>query len=157
VLALTPDLKRADFFAPSSWLPDNQSDLDLGSMSPAIVNGYVLIAGKRGTAYVLQPDHLGGIGGQLAQVSVCAAYGAAAVDGATAYLPCHGGLTAVAVSAKGISVLWRADPQDAADSPAIGGGAVWSVDDGSGTLYALDQKTGKSLALSGVVAVSSAS
>ncbi|HZP53547.1 PQQ-binding-like beta-propeller repeat protein [Actinocrinis sp.] len=146
VLELTPDLKRADFFAPTEWSADNAADLDLGSMSPTVVNGYVLIAGKRGTAYVLNPDHLGGIGGQLAQIPLCAAYGAAAVDGSTAYLPCRGGIRAVTVDAKGVSVLWQADPQSAADPPAVGGGAVWSIDDGAGILYALDQRTGKQIA-----------
>ncbi len=146
VLELTPDLKRADFFAPTEWSADNAADLDLGSMSPTVVNGYVLIAGKRGTAYVLNPDHLGGIGGQIAQMPLCAAYGAAAVDGSTAYLPCRGGIRAVTVDAKGVSVLWQADPQSAADPPAVGGGAVWSIDDGAGILYALDQRTGKQIA-----------
>src|SRR5262249_5779267 len=50
VLALTPDLRRADYFAPTTWSQDNAGALDLGSMSPAVVNGYVLIAGKRGVA-----------------------------------------------------------------------------------------------------------
>jgi outer membrane protein assembly factor BamB len=146
VLALTPDLKRAAFFAPAEWLDDNAGDLDLGSMSPAVVDGYVLIAGKRGTAYVLNPDHLGGIGGQVAQMPLCAAYGAAAVDGTTAYLPCRGGIKAVTVDAKGVSVLWQANPQSAGDPPVVGGGAVWSMDDGAGMLYALDQRTGKQVA-----------
>jgi len=146
VLALTPDLKRADFFAPTTWAADNDADLDLGSMSPTVVNGYVLIAGKRGTAYVMQAGHLGGIGGQLVEQQLCAAYGAAAVDGTTAYLPCHGGIRAVTVTAKGITVLWQANPEAAADPPAVGGGAVWSMDDVSGVLYALDQTTGKMLA-----------
>lgn len=146
VLALTPDLKRAGFFAPAEWAADNASDSDLGSMSPAVVGGYVLMAGKRGTGYVLDPNHLGGVGGQIAQMPLCAAYGAAAVDGTTAYLPCHGGVRAVTVSAKGVSVPWQADPQSAGDPPAVGGGAVWSVDDGAGVLYALDQRTGKQIA-----------
>jgi outer membrane protein assembly factor BamB len=68
------------------------------------------------------------------------------MDGSTAYLPCHGGIRAVTVDAKGVSVLWQADPQSAADPPAVGGGAVWSIDDGAGILYALDQRTGKQIA-----------
>ncbi len=149
VLALTPDLKRADFFAPTTWLQDNQEDLDLGSMTPAVVNGHVLIAGKRGVAYVLQSDHLGGIGGQISQAQVCAGFGAAAVDGTTAYLPCPtAGINAVSVNAQGtgVSVLWHTDPNIAYDSPAIGGGAVWAMSDSNGTLSALDEKTGAVLA-----------
>lgn len=146
VLALTADLKRADFFAPTQWAADNAADLDLGSMSPAVVGGYVLIAGKRGTGYVLNPDHLGGIGGQVAQTPLCAAYGTAAVDGATAYLPCHGGIRAVTAGPDGVAVLWQADPQSAGDPPTVGGGAVWSMDDGAGVLHALDQRTGRQIA-----------
>ncbi|MBS2963606.1 PQQ-binding-like beta-propeller repeat protein [Actinocrinis puniceicyclus] len=146
VLALTPDLKRADFFAPTGWAADNAEDQDLGSMSPALIGDRVLIAGKRGTAYVLDPHHLGGIGGQVAQLPLCAAYGAAAVAGNTAYLPCHGGLRAVTVTGSTVSVRWQGDPQSASDPPAAGGGAVWSLDDGAGVLYALDEGTGKALA-----------
>ncbi|MGH6654627.1 MAG: PQQ-binding-like beta-propeller repeat protein [Actinocrinis sp.] len=146
VLALTPGLKRADFFAPTSWGPDNANDLDLGSMSAAVVGDHVLIAGKNGTGYVLDKDHLGGIGGQLAQGRLCRAFGGAAVDGATAYLPCRGGVRAVSVSGSGFSVLWTADPVSAADPPVLGGGAVWSIDDPNGVLYALDQNTGKQIA-----------
>lgn len=146
VLALTPDLRRADYFAPISWSRDNASDLDLGSMSPAVVDGYVLIAGKRGVAYLIRPGHLGGIGGQLSDTQLCAAYGSAAVDGTKAYLPCSGGIRAVNVNAQTVSVLWQADPQTAYDSPAVGGGAVWSMNDGAGVLYALDQSTGQVLA-----------
>jgi polyvinyl alcohol dehydrogenase (cytochrome) len=40
VLALTPDLRRSDFFAPTNWAADNAADLDLGSMSPTVVDGY---------------------------------------------------------------------------------------------------------------------
>ncbi len=146
VLALSPELKRADFFAPTGWGPDNASDLDLGSMSPALVGDHVLIAGKSGTGYVLAKDHLGGIGGQLAQGQLCRAFGGAAIDGDKAYLPCRGGVRAVSVTGSGFSVLWTADPAAAADPPVIGGGAVWSVDDPNGVLYALDQGTGKQIA-----------
>lgn len=149
VLALTPDLKRADFFAPAGWLQDNSEDLDLGSMTPAFVNGYVLIAGKRGDSYLLRPDRLGSVGGQVSETKLCAGFGAAAVDGAVAYVPCPtGGINAVSVNAQGsgVSVLWQSNSDGPNDSPALGGGAVWSMNDRVGILYALDQKTGEVLA-----------
>lgn len=146
VLTLTPDLKRADYFAPTTWAQDNTQDLDLGSMSPAVVNGYVLIAGKRGVAYLMQPGRLGGVGGQLFQTQLCAAYGTAAVDGTNAYLPCSTGVRAVSVKDQQISTLWQVDAKIAYDSPAVGGGAVWSMNDDAGVLYALDQNTGNVLA-----------
>ena len=67
-------------------------------MSAVLVDGKVLAAGKRGTAYLLDPAHLGGVGGQLSQLSVCKPFGGAAVSGSVAYLPCTDGLRAVSVS-----------------------------------------------------------
>ena len=59
VTRLSPTLSRLDYFAPSTWANDNDNDLDLGSMSPVLVGGKVLIAGKRGTAYLLNPSTSG--------------------------------------------------------------------------------------------------
>ena len=42
VSKLSPTLARLDFFAPSTWADDNNNDLDLGSMSPVLVDGKVL-------------------------------------------------------------------------------------------------------------------
>ncbi len=144
VLALSPALHRLAFFAPTTWADDNAHDLDLGSMSPALLgNGMILADGKRGTAYLLNADHLGGIGGQLAQAPVCRAFGGPAVRGAIAYLPCaDGGLAAVSTAGHQIRVLWRG-PGDANGSPVLGGGAVWVPDWDSGTLYELNQATGR--------------
>src|SRR5438270_814981 len=52
VLRLTPTLHRIALFAPASWSADNAQDLDLGSMSPALVGTGVVIAGKRGDVYL---------------------------------------------------------------------------------------------------------
>jgi polyvinyl alcohol dehydrogenase (cytochrome) len=144
VIELTPGLHRAGFFAPSTWADDNARDLDLGSMSPALLsNGMTLADGKRGAAYLLTTTHLGGIGGQQAKAPVCVAFGGPSVDGAVAYIPCEGGgMAAVDTSGGKISVLWRG-PASAFGSPVIGGGAVWVTDWDSGTLYELDQATGK--------------
>jgi len=106
----------------------------------------VFIMGKRGVGYLLDAKNLGSIGGQLAEKSVCAAFGAAAVDGDTIYEPCSGGgMAAIAVNAasRTINVLWRGPP-DAAGSPVVGGGAVWVThySDTSGTLYELNPATG---------------
>src|SRR6266581_806329 len=46
VLALSPQLRRIDLFAPSVWAQDNASDADLGSMTPAVTGRYVFISGK---------------------------------------------------------------------------------------------------------------
>jgi outer membrane protein assembly factor BamB len=150
VTELSPALQRIAFFAPSTWADDNDHDLDLGSTQPVLAaGGTVFIMGKRGTGYLLSASRPGGIGGQLAQQTVCQAFGTAAVTGATVYEPCtDGGLAAVAVDAatRTIKVLWRG-PADSNGTPVIGGGAVWvtqySDSGGPGILYVLSQATGQ--------------
>ena len=142
VISLSADLKRTAFFAPSTWADDNARDLDLGSMSPALVGPFVVVAGKRGVAYVLRHDDLGGIGGEVARLTGCQAFGGSAVVGTTVYLPCTDGTRAVSIDAAGTPhTLWHADVS-AAGSPVVGGGAVWAVDYDGGTLYALNPASG---------------
>ncbi|MGI5242899.1 PQQ-binding-like beta-propeller repeat protein [Dactylosporangium sp. CA-139066] len=143
VIALDHDLRRTDYFAPDTWADDNAGDLDLGSMTPAAVGARVFIAGKRGTGYVLDPGHLGGIGGQVAQGKACAAFGGAAVAGSTLFLPCNDGIRAATVNpASGrISLGWHG-PDGATGSPILAGGAVWVVDVSAGVLYLLDPADG---------------
>jgi len=151
VTALSPGLRRTGIFAPSTWADDNAHDLDLGSTQPALLpSGMLLADGKRGTAYLLSAAHLGGVGGQVAQASVCEAYGGAAVQGSIVYEPCaQGGLAAVDTAGNKIRVRWRG-PASAQGSPVIGGGAVWVTDYQGGTLYELDQATGATRASLGL-------
>nr|WP_205863472.1 PQQ-binding-like beta-propeller repeat protein [Planosporangium thailandense] len=143
VIALAlDDLTLLDRFTPPTWAEDNSSDADLGSMTPALVGGYVYANGKRGVGYTLRPGHLGGIGGQVHQTYVCPTFGAAAVSGRTAYVPCIDGPRAVDVDAGGrITVGWQA-VVSGGGSPAIGGGVVWVVDTTAGILSPLDPATG---------------
>ena len=142
VLALTPQLMLADSFSPAQWVADNAADLDLGSMSPAVLGDRVLSVGKRGTGYLLDAARLAGIGGQLTQAPMCAAFGGPAVSGSTVYLPCTDGTRAVEVTpAGGLTVRWKAAvPADG--SPVVGGGAIWVADTDRGILYALDPASG---------------
>jgi len=144
VTALSPALKQAGIFAPSTWHDDNAHDLDLGSTQPTMLPGGRLLAdGKSGMAYLISAAHPGGVGGQLAKASVCEAYGAAAVQGSTVYEPCsQGGMAAISTAGDAIHVLWRG-PGGAQGSPVAGGAAVWVTDYGAGTLYELDPATGK--------------
>jgi outer membrane protein assembly factor BamB len=144
VTALGPDLRRRAVFAPRTWATDNASDLDLGSLTPALLpGGRILIAGKRGTAYLLHAPKLGGVGAQITEAPVCEAYGGPAHVGTTVYLPCmRGGTAAVDTAGDKIRVLWRG-PSGAPGSPVVAGGAVWVVDWDGGRLYALNQATGK--------------
>ena len=143
VTALSPALRQVGIFAPASWHADSQDDLDLGSTEPALLAGGMLLAlGKSGTAYLVSSAHLGGVGGQVAQASVCPAYGAAAVQGSTVYEPCEqGGMAAISTAGDKLRVLWRG-PASAWGSPVVGGGAVWVTDWNAGTLYELNPATG---------------
>lgn len=142
VTALTPGLKQIGIFAPANWRMLSANDLDLGSMSPALLSdGRILQVGKSGVGYLLDASHLGGIGGQLAQGPVCPAFGGAAVSGSIVYVPCITGLAAVDTVGSRVSVRWRG-PAGASGSPVIGGGAVWVASPGSGILYELDPGTG---------------
>jgi hypothetical protein len=144
VIALSPALKRIGVFAPARWPQDNADDLDLGSMSPALLpGGRILQVGKSGIGYLLNAHALGGVGGQLADGGVCTAFGGAAVAQSVVYVPCVGtGMTAVSVAGGHLRVLWRG-PAGAGGSPVVGGGAVWVADWNSGTLYQLSQATGR--------------
>jgi polyvinyl alcohol dehydrogenase (cytochrome) len=150
VIRLTPTLKRIDLFAPTTWANDNANDFDLGSTQPVLASGNAtFIMGKRGVGYLLNTMHLGGIGGQLAEATICVAKGAASVSGSSIYEPCDtGGMAAISVSAakRTIKVLWRG-PSDANGSPTVGGGAIWVTawnfsGTAAGTLYELNPGTG---------------
>ena len=85
VLRLAPDLKEItegqtiDFFATMAWKDEDKEGWDLGSSSPVLFNvpgstpaDLVLAMGKSGDAYLLDAAKLGGVGGELAKVSVTA-------------------------------------------------------------------------------------
>jgi outer membrane protein assembly factor BamB len=150
VLELSPTLGLISAFAPSSWAFDNQHDLDLGSVAPTLLpDGYVFIAGKGGTGYVLRQSSLGGVGGELASGPTCGgqmAFGGTSFSSDTVYLPCQNGVEAIAVSSSGsFSVHWQTS-NGANGPPVLGGECVWSVDTDSGVLYALDRATGTPIA-----------
>jgi outer membrane protein assembly factor BamB len=145
VLELSPTLQLMDFFAPSSWASDNAGDADLGSLSPVVVpGGWVFIAGKSGTGYVLHQGALGGIGGQVSSAGVCTGFGGAAFSGDTIYVPCVGSLREVQIGVGGsLTPGWQTSA--AGGPPVIGGGAVWSVNTSAGKLVALNPATGATL------------
>lgn len=144
VTALTPRLRRTGIFAPATWPADNATDLDLGSASPALLpQAQILAVGKRGVAYLLNAQHLAGVGSQRAQAPVCPAFGGMSVRGTVVYVPCEtGGMAAVDTVGGRITVRWRG-PAGAQGSPVTGGGAVWVPDWNTGMLYELDPATGR--------------
>ncbi len=144
VLQLSPALRLLQFFAPNNWAADNAADRDL-SMEPVLVDdGQVVVAGKSRIAFLLDGAHLGGIGGQQAELgSVCTndVVGGGAVVGMVAYLPCTAGIVAVRVSSSppGVRLLWSSN--SGGGPPIVAGGLVWTID-GNGTLFGLDAATG---------------
>jgi polyvinyl alcohol dehydrogenase (cytochrome) len=143
VTALTPTLKEIGIFAPMDWRTLSADDLDLGSMSPALMSdGRILQVGKSAIGYLLNSAHLGGVGGQLAKAPVCTAFGGAAVSGHTVYVPCITGLAAVDTAQGQVRVTWRG-PAGVWGSPVLGGGAVWVANPSTGFLYELAPSTGR--------------
>jgi outer membrane protein assembly factor BamB len=147
VLRLSSRLQLEDSFAPDSWASDNADDLDLGSMGPVLLPGGLIYAdGKSSNGYLLQASHLGGVGGQLQSLSVCSAYGGAAVSGQSLLIPCSNGLQQLELTGTGIAEQiitgWKASSQ-ITGSPVIGGDTVYSLDPGGGVLYALDATNGE--------------
>jgi outer membrane protein assembly factor BamB len=140
VIRLSPTLHRRALFAPSTWASDNAQDLDLGSASPVLVAGRVVIAGKRGTVYLLPPA-LGGVGGQRQTLDGCAAYGGAAVAGTAVILPCADGIRRLDVRAG--SMHWRWRLSGVGGSPAVARTAVYSLDQSRGDLLLVALATGE--------------
>ncbi len=144
VIELSPSMTLVQFFAPTTWFSDNDSDLDF-STSPALVaaNGLVFAAGKSHLGFLLSQSSLGGIGGQLTTVgSFCSGNvdGGTAVSGSTVYEPCQSGIVAVSTALpNSATVLWHTNT-GAGGPPIVAGGLVWDI--GGTTLYALDPATG---------------
>jgi outer membrane protein assembly factor BamB len=146
VLRLSPALQLEDGFAPVSWPNDNSHDLDLGSMAPVLLaDGLIYADGKSGYGYLLQADHLGGVGGQLQTLAVCRAFGGAAVSSQGIYIPCTDGLRQLLLPTIShpaqLQLGWQA-PHRIIGSPVIGGNTVYSLDPFGGVLYALDAGSG---------------
>ena len=145
VIKLSPALQMLDSFAPTDWAYDNSHDLDLGSTSPALVDGGKLafIVGKQSEGYLLDEGHLGGIGGQSYQAPLCFAIGGDAVVGNDIYVSCRTGIKDVrvnpATTPPSFTVAWSGPPA-AVDPPIVAGGLVWSA--GGSTLYGLNPSTG---------------
>jgi outer membrane protein assembly factor BamB len=143
VVRLNPQLQTLDYFAPTDWLDLDEGDTDLGSIGPALVGtNRVLAAGKAGTAFLLDRAHLGNIGGSIASTRVCngGAFGTAAVQGSTVFVPCTDGLAAVSTTGDKLTTAWR--HPGAAGPPIVAAGLVWDLTN-NGTLLALDPATGQ--------------
>src|SRR5262249_8861094 len=119
-------------------------DADLGSMGPVLLpNGLIYADGKSGQDYLLRTDHLGGINGQLQTISLCSAYGGAAVRSQSFFIPCTDGLRQLQLTTgTHLAPGWHAQEQ-VTGSPVIGGQTIYSLDPGGKVLYALKAATGE--------------
>ena len=108
VLRLTPDLKdiaeaqTLDFFAAQDWKMLDKDGLDLGSSSPVLFSlpgstpaDLVLAMGKSGKAYLLDQKKLGGMGGELKQLTITPGSIAGGMMQATTVYPTPTGTFAV--------------------------------------------------------------
>lgn len=143
LIALSPDLQVLGTFAPSNWVQLNQNDLDLGSVSPTLVDHEIFQIGKEGVGYLLEADDLGGIGGQLFAGQVCSAqaFGGTAVDGSVIIVPCLDGLKAVQVEPNHTFHIAWSQPSVVSSAPVIAAGKVWAVTR-NGQLAELNEQTG---------------
>ncbi len=149
VLRLAPSLNQTGFFRPPNGGQLNDGDTDLGSVGPTLVgHGRLFAIGKEGVGVLLSRGNLGGIGGQLDQKQVCdGAFGGLAYKAPVVYVPCTDGLAAVRISGRHFAVAWRGGPDG---PPIVAGGAVWSIETGSGTLEARAPGSGHPLASAGL-------
>ncbi|GAB3659520.1 hypothetical protein GCM10027596_17020 [Nocardioides korecus] len=137
-------MRRRSVFAPSSWKDDNVKDLDLGSSSPVPVPARqrVVIAGKRGTVYLLKTP-FGGIGSEVAQLDGCRAFGGSAVVGSSVVMGCHGpdAIRLLRVRRDGLSWAWTA--KGLFTAPVVAGRRVYVADRETGDLVVLSLSSGR--------------
>jgi outer membrane protein assembly factor BamB len=144
VLELSSSLRLMQFFAPSSWTADNSQDLDMSTAPVLLPGGQVMLSGKSRIVYLLNGAHLGGIGGQQADLtSACGddIDGGAATVGMTAYLPCLSGIIAVQATSSppALRLLWSSGT--GGGPPIVAAGLVWTIGQ-NGIMYGLDPATG---------------
>lgn len=143
VTELSPvKLIRLSVFAPATWKNDNINDLDLGSSSPAPIGNRLVIAGKRGTVYLLRPT-LGGVGSAVANLSGCTAFGGAArVNAGVLLMPCKGNDSVRQMKVTATSMHWGWTASNLSGSPVVAGGYAYVADLDSGDLVVLRLSNG---------------
>ena len=155
VVRLAPGtLAHLDSFVPQDWQSNWCSiDQDLGSASPVLLNPNLLFqSGKWGTGFLLNPNNLGGMDGQLyptprpasyAEANTClgthsdATFGSFAYAAPFVYVECEGhGLVALNVGTSPPSFSpcdtcawpdWQAGGTSTFGPPIVAGGAVFAV------------------------------
>jgi outer membrane protein assembly factor BamB len=159
VVRLAPWLDHLDFFMPQDWQKNwCSNDQDLGSANPLLISPKLLFqAGKWGGGFLLNPNQLGGVDGQLfptpkpamyVQAEVClgihedATFGSVAYAAPFIFAECEGsggahGLVALKVDMSTSSFSpcdarcgapdWHAGAPNQFGPPIVAGGAVWTA------------------------------
>ena len=170
VVRLSATLVHEDSFVPQDWVnPYCQFDQDLGGAGPLLINSNLLFqAGKAGGGFLLNPNALGGLDGQLfptpkpqpyVQADVCfgnrsdATFGSFAYAAPFVYLECEAGHGLVGLNlntgapsfslcdAACAAPTWTAGSGLTFGPPIVAGGAVWAASSGNG-LFAFSASTG---------------
>ena len=167
VVRFSATLAHEDSFIPLDWKANwCDNDEDLGSASMVLISPTLAFqAGKWGNGFLVNPQQLGGMNGQVypsptnyTGVDVCrgahsgANYGSYAYAAPYVYLSCESqGLVALQINtttksfsacgATCASPNWNATGFTPG-SPIVAGGAVWAVDTGGGGLYGFNASTG---------------
>jgi putative pyrroloquinoline-quinone binding quinoprotein len=171
VARFSPTLAHLDAFYPQDWKNNwCGNDQDLGSAGPMLISSNLLFqSGKWGTGFLLNPNSLGGMDGQLfptpkpatyVEAPVCygnnsdATFGGFAYAAPYVFVECNGhGVVGLNTDTSTPSFTPCPASCPAADlqmggtttfgPPIVAGGAVWAIDTTSGTgLYAFDTTTG---------------
>ncbi len=151
VMQLSSSLQAIGSFEPPNWLEEGENDLDLSSAGPELLPGGLLFqAGKDGRGYLIDESTMSGKpgAGAVFEAAVCGGHGSFGGDAfaaGTIYIPCNGGVQALAYdqTARAFTPRWRG-PADASGPPIVSAGLVWVATGGGGTkLYGLDQASGQ--------------
>jgi PQQ-like domain len=178
VVEFSSTLTHLGAFIPQDWQANwCGNDQDLGSASMVLISPTLAFqAGKWGNGFLVNPQALAGMDGQLypspkpaaySSVDVCfgnnsdANFGSYSYSAPYVYLSCDGhglvGLkvtttTPVSFSACGStcsSPTWKAGGTTSFGPPIVAGNAVWAISTGGGGLYGFDATTGAQIYHSG--------
>jgi hypothetical protein len=167
VVRLSPALALQDYFMPQDWQANwCNNDQDLGSAGPLLISPNLLFqSGKWGGGFLMDPNNLGGVDGQLypsrtsyTQADVCfgntsdATFGSFAYAAPFIYVECEGqGLVALHTVTSTPSFTpcdsscaapnWHVGGGTTFGPPIVAAGAVWAATNGGG-LYAFNAATG---------------
>jgi hypothetical protein len=176
IVRLSSSLAHEDAFIPQDWRAHwCSNDQDLGSASMVLISPTLAFqSGKWGSGFLVNPQALGGMDGQLyptpspapySEANVCrgslsdANFGSYAYAAPYVYLSCEGnGLVALSVNTSTPSFSgcgstcsspsWNATGFHPGP-PIVAGGAVWAVDINGGGLYGFNATTGAQIYHSG--------